>query len=141
MADSPNTAGPSPEDPANAAPLPVTDLSAAGISPATATVATRPLSPPDFATGASVDPAQMSLLDDVDLDVKIELGRASLYIEDVLRLGVGSVVELDKLAGDPVDVYINERLVARGEVLVLNDNLCVRVNDIISPTPDLDGLR
>ena len=56
----------------------------------------------------------------------------SVQVEDVLRLGEGSVVELDKLAGDPVDVYVNDRLVVRGEVLVLNDNFCVRVNEIIS---------
>ena len=78
----------------------------------------------------------LDLLDDVELDVKIELGRTQMYIEDVLRLGDGSVVELDKLAGDPVDIFVNERLIARGEVLVLNDNFCVRINDIISSTPE-----
>ena len=55
-----------------------------------------------------------------------------MLVGDVLRLTAGSVVELDKLAGDPVDVYVNERLVARGEVLVVNDNFCVRINEIIS---------
>jgi flagellar motor switch protein FliN/FliY len=51
----------------------------------------------------------------------------------VLRLREGAVVELDKLAGDPVDIYVNERPVARGEVLVLNENFCVRINEILSP--------
>ena len=74
----------------------------------------------------------IDLLKDVDLNVKIELGRTRMLIEDVLRLAEGSVVELDKLAGDPVDVFVNDRLVARGEVLVLNDNFCVRINDIVS---------
>lgn len=74
----------------------------------------------------------IDLLKDVDLDVKIELGRNRMLVEDVLRLGEGSVVELDKLAGDPVDVFVNDRLVARGEVLVLNDDFCVRVNEIIA---------
>lgn len=74
----------------------------------------------------------LELLRDVDLSVKIELGRSRMLVEDVLRLGEGSVVELDKLAGDPVDVLVNDRLVARGEVLVLNDNFCVRINDILS---------
>jgi len=64
--------------------------------------------------------------------VKIELGRSKMLVDDVLRLGEGSVVELDKLAGDPVDVFVNDRLVARGEVLVLNDNFCVRINDIVT---------
>ena len=61
---------------------------------------------------------------------KSNSGRARMLVEDVLRLAEGSVVELDKLAGDPVDVFVNDRLVARGEVLVLNDNFCVRVNEI-----------
>ncbi|NOX59733.1 MAG: flagellar motor switch protein FliN [Planctomycetes bacterium] len=76
----------------------------------------------------------LSLLHDVQLHVKIELGRTRMFVEDVLHLGEGSVVELDRLAGDPVDVFVNERLVARGEVLVLNDNFCVRVSEIISGT-------
>jgi flagellar motor switch protein FliN len=74
----------------------------------------------------------IELLKDVDLNVKIELGRTRMLIEDVLRLAEGSVVELDKLAGDPVDVFVNEQLVARGEVLVLNDNFCVRINEIVT---------
>lgn len=78
-------------------------------------------------------PANIDLLADVNLNVKIELGRTRMFVEDVLRLAEGSVVELDKLAGDPVDIYVNDRHVARGEVLVLNDNFCIRVNEIISP--------
>jgi flagellar motor switch protein FliN/FliY len=76
--------------------------------------------------------SSIELLRDVELSVKIELGRARMLVEDVLRLAEGSVVELDKLAGDPVDVFVNDRLVARGEVLVLNDNFCVRVNEIVA---------
>ena len=77
-------------------------------------------------------PDGLDLLADVNLNVKIELGRTRMYVEDVLRLNEGSVVELDKLAGDPVDIYVNDRPVARGEVLVLNDNFCVRISEIIS---------
>lgn len=76
--------------------------------------------------------SSIDLLRDVELNVKIELGRSRMLVEDVLKLGEGSVVELDKLAGDPVDVFVNDRLVARGEVLVLNDNFCVRVNEIVA---------
>jgi len=82
-----------------------------------------------------VDPKKLSMLNDVKLRVKVELGRTRMLVEDVLQLGEGSVVELDKLAGDPVDVYANERLVARGEVLVLNDTFCVRVSEIVSNDP------
>ncbi|MBI5763873.1 MAG: flagellar motor switch protein FliN [Planctomycetes bacterium] len=91
-----------------------------------------PLDLPMFAgaTEGAVD-SKIGLLSDVELDVKIELGRAAMLIEEVLRLGEGSVVELDKLAGDPVDVLVNDRLVARGEVLVLNDNFCVRISEIL----------
>jgi flagellar motor switch protein FliN/FliY len=76
--------------------------------------------------------SNIELLRDVELNVKIELGRARMLVEDVLKLAEGSVVELDKLAGDPVVVFVNDRLVARGEVLVLNDNFCVRVNEIMA---------
>src|SRR5690606_24148044 len=71
----------------------------------------------------------IELLSDVDLQVSIELGRTEMLVEDVLKLSPGSVVELDKLAGDPVDVYVNQSLVARGEVLVLNDNFCIRISE------------
>ena len=98
-----------------------------------------PFSAPELATQAPAATARLELLDDVQLDVKIELGRTNMYIEDVLKLGVGSVVELNRLAGDPVDVYVNGRLVARGEVLVLNENFCVRINDIQCPVPELEG--
>lgn len=77
------------------------------------------------------------MLNDVELNVKIELGRAQMLIEDVLKLGEGSVVELNKLAGDPVDVMVNDRLVARGEVLVLNDNFCVRISEIIADAEEV----
>ena len=83
--------------------------------------------------------SSIDLLRDVDLNVKIELGRARMLVEDVLKLAEGSVVELDKLAGDPVDVFVNERLVARGEVLVLNDNFCVRINEIVAGVRDEGG--
>ncbi len=81
-------------------------------------------------------PEGIDLLSDVNLNVKIELGRTRMLVEDVLRLGEGSVVELDKLAGDPVEVYVNDRHVARGEVLVLNDNFCVRINEIVAGVGD-----
>ena len=77
------------------------------------------------------DKCSIDLLRDVDLDLKIELGRTQMLLEDVLKLRKGSVVTLDKLAGDPVDLFVNGRLVARGEILVLNDNFCVRVAELV----------
>lgn len=86
----------------------------------------------DFSgTPASSEAATLDLVRDVELDVNIELGRTHMHLEDVLRLKRGSVVPLDKLAGDPVDIYVNDRLIARGEVLVLNDNFCVRVAELV----------
>ena len=79
----------------------------------------------------STEATTLDLVRDVELDLKIELGRTNMYLEDVLKLRKGSVVPLDKLAGDPVDIYVNGRLIARGEVLVLNDNFCVRVAELI----------
>ncbi len=85
-------------------------------------------------TGAapSEEIATLDLLRDVELDLKIELGRTQMYLDDVLRMRKGSVVALDKLAGDPVDIYVNGRLIARGEVLVMNDNFCVRVAELVA---------
>ncbi|QDT46083.1 flagellar motor switch protein FliN [Symmachiella dynata] len=82
---------------------------------------------------SSADNVALNTLHDVELDIRIELGRTELLIEEVLQLRDGSVVPLDKLAGDPVDVIVNERLIARGEVLVLNDNFCVRITEILPP--------
>lgn len=108
-------------------------LQAAGVTPFVT---------PNIDSDALPGPAAgIELLDDVELNVKVELGRAEMYIDDVLRLGPGSVVQLDKLAGDSVDVFVNEQLVARGEVLVLNENFCVRVNEIISPLGELDAAK
>ena len=97
----------------------------------------QPVSLPTYTeeSDLGIDAKRVTMLNDVNLRVKIELGRTRMLVEDVLKLGEGSVVELDKLAGDPVDVYINNRLVARGEVLVLNDNFCVRISDVLSRDP------
>jgi flagellar motor switch protein FliN/FliY len=83
---------------------------------------------------ACTESATFDLIRDVELDLRIELGHTHMYLEDVLKLRKGSVVPLDKLAGDPVDVYVNGRLIARGEVLVLSDNFCVRVAELIAGT-------
>lgn len=97
-----------------------------------------PFSFQDFGGGGGFggeDDLQLQALRDVELDLRIELGRTELPIDDVLKLKEGSVVSLDKLAGDPVDIMVNGRLIGRGEVLILNDNFCVRVTEIL--TPDL----
>lgn len=82
-------------------------------------------------TSANTESATLELMSDVQLDMTIELGRTHMQLEEVLKLKQGAVVPLDKLAGDPADIYVNGRLVARGEVLVLNDNFCIRVAELI----------
>jgi len=109
-----------------------------GRAPETAdTAAQRPELPAfdESPAPAGIDPERVALLHDVSLRVKIELGRTSMLVEDVLRLSEGSVVELDKVAGDPVDVFVNDRLIARGEVLVLNDSFCVRISEVLTNDP------
>ncbi len=102
------------------------------------TPATEPLGAPDLPNlaaqaGVSSVDESIGLLDDVQLEVRIELGRTKMLVEDVLRLSSDAVVELDKAAGDPVDIYVNGRRIARGEVLVLNENFCIRVSEIVDP--------
>ena len=95
----------------------------------------QPVHLPDFGDKgpSAADAVGRGWHEDHTLPVKIEWGRTQIAIEDVLRLTANSVVELDKAAGDPVDIYVNERHVARGEVLVLNENFCVRISEIIQP--------
>jgi flagellar motor switch protein FliN/FliY len=82
-------------------------------------------------SSANSDAATLELMRDVQLDMTVELGRTHMHLEDVLQLRKGAVVPLDKLAGDPADIFVNGRLIARGEVLVLNDNFCIRVAELI----------
>jgi flagellar motor switch protein FliN len=112
-------------------------------APAAATATSpAPYEPQAFdKTSKEEPPKGIDLLSDVNLNVKIELGRTRMLVEDVLKLSEGAVVELDKLAGDPVDVYVNERHIARGEVLVLNDNFCVRINEILADNSDVEAVK
>ncbi len=87
----------------------------------------------DDSSGADVVSQNLGLLRDVNMKVKVELGRGRMYLKDILRLAQGSVVELERLAGDPLDIYVNEKVIARGEVLVLNENFCIRITEIFSP--------
>jgi len=82
----------------------------------------------------------LSLLMDIPLEISVELGRVKMLVKDVVELGTGSIVEIDKAAGEPVDVMVNGRLVARGEVVVIEDNFGVRLTEILNPQERLNRL-
>jgi len=84
---------------------------------------------------------RLDMLLDVPLEVNVELGRTRLTIQDLLQLGPGSVIELDKVAGEALDILVNGRLVARGEAVVVNDKFGVRITDIVSPQERIQRLR
>ncbi len=71
---------------------------------------------------------------DIPLEVTVRLGRARLPISDLLEMGAGSVIELDRVAGEPLEVLVNNKLVARGEAVVVNDKFGVRLTEIVAPT-------
>lgn len=98
--------------------------------------------------GASAAPAggdtsdrNLDLIMDIPLKVTVELGRAKMVVHDLLNLGQGSVIELSKLAGEPMEVLVNDKLVARGEAVVVNEKFGVRLTDIISPTERVEQLK
>ena len=78
---------------------------------------------------------------DIPLKVTVELGRSSMVIKELLQLGQGSVLELDKLAGEPLEILVNGKLIARGEVVVVNEKFGVKLTDIVSPIERIETLR
>ena len=87
-----------------------------------------------------VKEANLDLILDIPLSVTVELGRSKMLINDLLQLGQGSVVELTKLVGDPLEVLVNDKLVARGEVVVVNEKFGVRLTDIVTPMERVKSL-
>jgi flagellar motor switch protein FliN/FliY len=103
------------------------------------------VSDPDFnelqKTGGGRAVFDLDFILDIPLTLTVELGRCRILINELLQLGQGSVVELQKIAGEPMDVYVNQRLIARGEVVVINEKFGVRLTDIISPAERILKLR
>ena len=95
-------------------------------------------------TGKSAAPGgeakSLDLILDIPLTVSVELGRSKMLINDLLQLGQGSVIELTKLVGEPLEVLVNQKLVARGEVVVVNEKFGVRLTDIVSPMERVQSL-
>ncbi len=86
------------------------------------------------------DSSQLDFILDIPLELSVELGRTKMLVNDLLQLGQGSIVELNKLAGEPLEVYINRKLIARGEVVVVNEKFGVRLTDIITPMDRVKSL-
>ena len=92
-------------------------------------------------TSSEGERASMDLILDVPLAVSVELGRVRMTVRELLALGAGSVIELAKLAGEPLDVLINGKPVARGEAVMVNEKFGVRLTEIVSPTERVERLR
>ena len=86
-------------------------------------------------------PANLEVLLDIPVKVTVELGRSKMAIREILQLAQGSVVELSKFAGEPLEVLVNDRLIARGEVVVVSEKFGIRLTDIISPVERIEQLR
>ena len=87
---------------------------------------------PESGRLARTDFSKLKMILDVPLKVSVELGRTKMLVNDLLQLGQGSVIELDKIAGEPMEILINDKLVAMGEVVVVNEKFGVRLTDVVS---------
>ncbi len=94
----------------------------------------------DKSAAPSGEIKSLDLILDIPLTVSVELGRSKMLINDLLQLGQGSVIELTKLVGEPLEVLVNQKLVARGEVVVVNEKFGVRLTDIVSPMERVQSL-
>ena len=91
-------------------------------------------------TGADSLVRDLEFLYDVPLQVSVEVGRARILLKDLLQMGEGSVVELDKMAGEPLDLYVNSRLIARGEAVRVGDKFGIRLTEVVSQSDRLEKL-
>jgi flagellar motor switch protein FliN/FliY len=83
---------------------------------------------------------ELDFILDIPLELSVELGKTRMLVNDLLQLGQGSIIELNKLAGEPLEVYINKKLIARGEVVVVNEKFGVRLTDVITPIDRVKSL-
>ena len=83
---------------------------------------------------------ELGFILDIPLELSVELGKTKMLVNDLLQLGQGSIIELNKLAGEPLEVYINKKLIARGEVVVVNEKFGVRLTDVITPIDRVKSL-
>ena len=101
--------------------------------------------PPDILPGEETikqprEKSELNFLFDVPLKISVEVGRALLVVKDLLKMKEGYVIELDKAAGEPLDLYVNSRLIARGEAVLVNDRFGIRLTEVVSPSERLEKL-
>ena len=102
----------------------------------------QPLQYPNLQNGiSSMEQGNISLIMDVFMEMTVELGRTKKQIKEILGMGEGTIIELDKLAGEPVDILVNHKPIAKGEVVVIDENFGVRVTEILSPIERVSGIK
>lgn len=89
----------------------------------------------------SSQPRDINFILDVPLELSVVIGRTKILIQELLQLGQGSVIALEKLAGEPMEVFVNDKLIGRGEVVVVNEKFGIRLTDIVSPTERVRQLK
>jgi flagellar motor switch protein FliN/FliY len=89
---------------------------------------------------ADADGRGLDFLYDIPLQISVEVGRSKILLRDLLKMGEGYVIELDKLAGEPLDLYVNSRLIARGEAVLVGDKFGIRLTDVISTSDRIENL-
>jgi flagellar motor switch protein FliN/FliY len=97
--------------------------------------AATPRQPSQLESGRGLD-----FLYDIPLQVSVEIGRSKILLKDLLKMGEGYVIELDKLAGEPLDLYVNSRLIARGEAVMVGDKFGIRLTDVVSTSDRIENL-
>ena len=91
--------------------------------------------------GVTSGPGDLDFIMDIPLEVTVELGRTTMPIFDLLQLGQGSIVELNKVAGEPLEILVNKKLIARGEVVVVNEKFGIRLTDVVSTKERIENLK
>lgn len=136
----PDAASPEPENPGSP-PHPLFEGAAEAGGAKTQTTVGTDSELSDSPPSSNADPLDLGFILDIPLKVSVEVGRTKLLVQELLQLGQGSVIELDKQMGEPFEVLVNDKLVARGEIVVVNDRFGVRLTDIISPNDRVQSLR
>lgn len=91
-------------------------------------------------TPVSNENKELGFLLDIPLQVSVEIGRSRILIKDLLQMQEGSIIELEKLSGEPLDLYVNSRLIARGEAVLVKDKYGIRLTDVVSPSERIENL-